>query len=218
MNVTINAEQKLFVIHSSGGFSCFGFENCFRDSMALAERLGVKNLAPSPEQIGMLEQYENYIRLLEIARDSKRDLGTWYDPRTSKEVINVLEEARTLNYRVRIFTGDVDTGVDWLSEHGVVGRVGRSSGFIKVPLLIVGSDIGGESILDHCILRIVHAASKRELYRHPLYQAPALTCAPYEDKKLPFAVFDNGKLIARFKNEEKASRWISFMHGDRMTT
>lgn len=92
---------------------------------------------------------------------------TSYDARTIPEVIRILEACRQDRTRIRVHYGDVVTGKDWID---VTGKVGRSMGPIKVPLLIHNCrSLGGGALLDHCIVRIVTSKGKRELYRHPLY-------------------------------------------------
>lgn len=218
MNVTVNEEQKLFVITSAGGYTCFGFENCFREAKALAQRLGVNELKPTAEQIGKLEQYENYIKLLGMLRESGRDLGTWFDPRTVEPVRRILEDARIRGIKLRIFLGDHETGNDWMEEHDALGRIGQSTGFLKVPLIIENqSDCGGPAILDASIVRIIDATSKRELYRHPTYRMAKLEIAPSGDDKLPYQVTADGEFHARFKTMTKAQNWVAFMEGTRMS-
>lgn len=217
MNVTINNEQKIFVIKAAGGYSCFGFDNCFREAKALAERLGVKNLEPSPEKIGQLEQYEDYLQLLSLLRDSGRDLGTWFDPRTAEPVRRILENARVQERKLRIFLGDRETGNDWMEEHDVLGHIGRSTGYLKVPLIIEKRNSnGGPAILDASIVRIIDATTKREMYRHPTYRLAKLELAPSSDPKMPYQATADGEIHARFKTLAKAQSWVAFMQGTRM--
>lgn len=107
--------------------------------------------------------------------------GTFYDDRTHAVVANVLERARLGGYRIHIHyghVGDVDCmgspcekGRDWLEKSGVEGRVGRSCGRIKIPLMIHNSRcVGGHCILDDCILRITRSIGRDG--RDVLYQSP----------------------------------------------
>lgn len=98
--------------------------------------------------------------------------GTSYDPRTPHEVAVVLETARARGFRIRVHYGDTETGRDWMDRYHVTGRVGRSCGPVKIPVLVHNkSSMGGPGILDHCIVRIRHANRKDggDLYRHPDY-------------------------------------------------
>jgi len=96
--------------------------------------------------------------------------GTFYHLETRQNVINVLENARLNNYRIRVHYGDTSTGRDWNEMHYVTGYVGRSTGSIKIPLLVYNKrSYGGGAMLDHCIVKITESKGKRVLYQHPLY-------------------------------------------------
>lgn len=101
--------------------------------------------------------------------------GTHYHPGTSEEIIRILERARKTDMRIRVHYGDVKTGQDWGDIYHVAGRVSRSIGPVKVPLLIANATShGGDAMLDHCIVRIRYANRKEggDLYRHPNYTPP----------------------------------------------
>lgn len=91
--------------------------------------------------------------------------GTYYHFDTSETVINVLETARANRTRITVDYGDVKTGVSWEETHNVTGRVGRSTGSIKIPLLIHNSrSMGGCGILTHCIIGIKESKGGKVLY------------------------------------------------------
>lgn len=100
------------------------------------------------------------------------DSGTYYSEKTSDEVIRVLESIRGTSQRVKIYVGDKVTGKDWMEESDKTGKIGRSSGPIKIPILLSTVDsTGGGAILDDCIVKIVTspASTGRVLYQHPNY-------------------------------------------------
>jgi hypothetical protein len=91
--------------------------------------------------------------------------GTWYDVRTSDRLIDTLEALRVNQIRVVLDYGNVETGESWGEVYDITGRIGRSTGDIKIPLLIHNSrSTGGGAILDHCIIGIKTSKGK-----HPLY-------------------------------------------------
>ena len=47
-NVTLNLEQKLYVIAFDTGYSCFGFDNARDHTNQIAQRLGQPELAFAP--------------------------------------------------------------------------------------------------------------------------------------------------------------------------
>jgi hypothetical protein len=100
--------------------------------------------------------------------------GTAYHNDTPNHIVKILEWARTRNQkpRLRVYYGDVETGRDWEEEHEVIRYVGRSTGSIKIPLLVNNKNShGGGGILDNCIVGIEYA-NRREggvIYKHPKY-------------------------------------------------
>lgn len=96
--------------------------------------------------------------------------GTFYHVDTSIEVIGILEQARQESVAIVVHYGNAETGKDWEEVYDVSGKIGRSIGPVKVPLLIYNSrSLGGPSILDHCIVKIVTRKGKRQLYCHERY-------------------------------------------------
>ena len=137
--------------------------------------------------------------------------GMFFDPRTPKEVCDLLSYYNSANPepRVRLFYGDPETGRYWLNEYDVMGYIGRSTGPIKIPLLIHrrASD-GGPSILDHCIMRITR--DRQVVYENPKFFIPTFEI---EDCR----VIVDGDLYAVCDTPLKARRLVSFLMGDRNT-
>ena len=85
--------------------------------------------------------------------------GTFYHNDTKPEVIDVLERVRHNHVRVEIAYGDTTTGRLWGDKHA--GYIGRSCGTIKIPLLVHNNrSLGGNGLLDDCIVRIRYANKK----------------------------------------------------------
>jgi hypothetical protein len=96
--------------------------------------------------------------------------GTYYSRMTSDEIINVIETAKRNRTRLVLDYGDVLTGKSWNEVYDITGRIGRSTGSIKIPILLHNSrSIGGGAILDHCIIKISESRGKKVLYKHPKY-------------------------------------------------
>jgi hypothetical protein len=101
---------------------------------------------------------------------------TTYHNDTPNEVVKILEEARQSNHNIllRFCYGDKEIGRDWGEKHDTCGYIGRSTGEIKIPLLIsIQNGLDGPGILDNCIIKIErkHLNEKKytEVYRHPRY-------------------------------------------------
>jgi hypothetical protein len=102
--------------------------------------------------------------------------GTAYHAETPENIVQILESARQTNRstRLRFCFGDVETGRDWGEVHDTTGYIGRSTGSIKIPLLIAtANSSGGGGLLDHCLVRIEREErgdkEYTEVYRHPQY-------------------------------------------------
>ncbi|MCY9056090.1 hypothetical protein MOE90_20855 [Bacillus spizizenii] len=150
--------------------------------------------------------------------------GTYYNQGTPDEVIHLLESARANNQRVRIFLGDIKTGRDWLEEFGTIGTIGRSTGEVKIPLLIKNSrSFGGEALLTDCIVKIT--IDKKEVYKHKNYYIPDGKIFPVNTPRLKewgythlVSFYDEEKMIhvthANFKSLEKAQKYLSYIKGE----
>lgn len=149
--------------------------------------------------------------------------GTSYHIDTPKLVIDVLEQARQSGRRIRLYYGDVETGRSWGDEYDIIGKIGRSCGSIKVPLMIYSRrSMGGLAFLDHCIVKAVDVASKRVLYQHPSFNQPEYTLGAMPENIGDMTgytafVYAGGQNVANFKSHDAAHRWIGFMTGQRMS-
>lgn len=181
--VTLNDDQKVYVIPSSGGgYSCYGYDNAFQAATGLSDAIAEKrpDLAaqaleqkPDPQDWGTMAVYNAYRTLVGIVSREKIDLGTWYNPGTHPEVKRQLELARNGRYRIRIEYGDAETGRAF-DERGIAGTVSRSMGPLKTPLLIArrGSH-GGQGILSADIVKISATPGGVTLWQHENYTPAA---------------------------------------------
>jgi len=99
--------------------------------------------------------------------------GTTYHDRTPAEVVALLERNRTTSAytrpRLRLEYGDAETGRAWGDVE--TGYVGRSSGPVKVPIILHNlRSMGGGAISDGSIVRISMARGGSVLWQHPTYQ------------------------------------------------
>ncbi len=135
--------------------------------------------------------------------------GTCYHKETSQEIINILENARLNKKRIRVYFGDKN-GKSWNEEYMTIGYIGRSTGEIKIPLLIHNTrSYGGGGLLDHYIVKIVNISSKRVEYVHKNFRQSLFTA---KEK----SVYQDGKDYApNCKNEQQAERLAQFMNGER---
>jgi len=140
-----------------------------------------------------------------------------FDKGTPPEVQKLLAELCGTQRDVRIFFGDTETGIAWADENDVYGRIGRSMGPKRVPLLIAKRKDGGPALLTACILAI-KSGPHTFLYKHPKFDPGVWTwetganVAGYVE-----TAFHNGDIHARFKKAGAAVRYCAFMEGRRMT-
>jgi len=106
--------------------------------------------------------------------------GTSYHKETSREIIEILDNALNSyqDIRIRVCYGDAKTGKDWEERFGVCGYIGRSTGRVKIPLMISKiNSLGGSAISDHCIVKIEKKyrgeQNYKTVYQHKNYHKGA---------------------------------------------
>lgn len=222
--ITINTAAELYVIKSSHGVSCRGFDNVLRELRLIAARIkGFDWVAAALASVsrGSLEAYQLYQAVIgEVARAGIKT-DTWFPEGTPTKVARVLEASRKERATVRLWFGDPDTGRDSLAEFEVHGRVGRSCGPFRVPLLIDSKPdaLGGGPISTDRIVRIVDVASRAVLYQHRNWHLPAIDLAPVREHEVLAAgytvqaVVEGGATHARFWDMPRAAHWLAMMSG-----
>ena len=137
--------------------------------------------------------------------------GISFDARTPDKVCNILaSHCGGRNQRVRIFLGDTKTGKDWCEVYDTIGYIGRSTGNIKIPLMIATKNSrGGGAIPDHCIVKIT--IDKQNVYQHPNYHCPI------EKQGNAICDTEDGKILYRRLdgNHQKLEREYQFLLGNR---
>lgn len=140
------------------------------------------------------------------------DNGTAYHVETPENILNILERARINGTKLKLYFGDVNTGRDWNEEHDTIGTIGRSTGTVKIPLLITSSrSYGGGAILDHCIVKIKNVKTGETLYQQKEYQKPVFNIVPSDLPEYSHNVNINGSLYSRHKTERGAKLLVSKM-------
>lgn len=128
-----------------------------------------------------------------------------------KEIITQLSN-EIPRRRIRVWYGDIKTGLSWNEEHDIMGYIGRSTGTDKIPLLVNNKrSFGGGGLLDHCIIRIDDIKAKKTLYKHEKFHVDLVL--NNADKTIVMS--QKKGIIARFNNEEKAQKYLNFMYGER---
>lgn len=141
----------------------------------------------------------------------------------SEGLINILLRAYKYGFRVRVFYGDIHTGRSWNEEYDVTGKIGRTCGKIKVPILLKRKDSNyGGALLLSSVIRIDDIEDKKTLWKLSNFHVEPMEIIYYPDDPngLPYNVMqtkDSGVRInvANFKTAKQAQRWVDFMEGKR---
>jgi hypothetical protein len=117
--------------------------------------------------------HENIARINHTTEPSGRHYqelnGTYYNEKTDACMICLLESLRRRRIRCHFHLGDTQSGQAWGDIE--TGTIGRSTGRIKMPLVIARRDSsGGPGLLDSCIVKIVNTKTNRDIYMHPDYK------------------------------------------------
>lgn len=131
--------------------------------------------------------------------------GISFDKSTPDQVCRILANyCGDRSQRVRVFYGDTTTGKDWFECYDTIGYIGRSTGTVKIPLLIATSrSLGGGAILDHCIVKIT--IDKQTVYKHPNYHAPI--------EQRGNELYDTEKNVCIYRNPKGVQCELSFFLG-----
>jgi hypothetical protein len=215
MDISINAQQKLFVLKTHDGFTCFGFNNARDHAALIAKTLHRSDLDPSDGEYGTEAAYRKYEAACSAWASSVFSRRTFFMPGTPDKVAKVLERYRRTRAPVRLFLGDTQTGRDWCEENDVVGTIGRSTGSMKVPLLLPFGDCFGGAILTASVIRIMDVESNKDVWRTGSYQLPDLQIQPCKDSPgYAWEVVRDAQVQARFKQIIDAGEYVAFLQGD----
>ena len=135
--------------------------------------------------------------------------GTSYDINTDKKVVSILDDAIINRKRLKLDYGNTETGESWNECYDIIGRIGRSTGSIKIPLLILTSrSYGGGALLDSCIIKITDIKTGKVIYKNQNYKEKVFNIVPSDLPDYTVNVNINGKLYSRHKSERSAKMLI----------
>lgn len=132
-SVTINQEQKLYVIPCADGYSCLGFEVCDKRAKALEQELAPLGFTvPQSAPVGSLERYAQYRSAVDYAFRLNLENGFRSKSKLTPELVGL--EGKRVEVRHR-----------WTSGAEEVCRfiVGKSTGWIPIHLAIPRRDSSG---------------------------------------------------------------------------
>jgi hypothetical protein len=142
--ITINKEQRLYVIPCGKGFTCLGFDVCKRKLFTLANEMGY---TPVSKRVGSLKMYNEYQSLIEFAR--KKNVATGW-----KSKSELIPE----------FIGKEGQRVEVVNAYNETERfyIGKSTGFIPCHLQILKSNSsGGGAIMGYPFKKVTFLGHTR---------------------------------------------------------
>lgn len=212
-NVTINNKQRLFVIESEGGVSCLGFDVVDEQRRYIADTLKIE-LPYKPR--GSLEAYEQHQELVRLWCEKSKDdkslifFGSNAVPPVLQRVLRKLIKTDDV---VRIMLGDPATGTVWMEENDVIGRIGLSTGPMRVPLLVPKGERYGGALLCENILMIKEWETSEVLFERP-FNVPDMAVSPNtESSRTRYNVTNACEVVARFDAVAQAYAYMAFMTG-----
>ena len=140
----------------------------------------------------------------------------------NEDLMSLIVRAWEHRFRIRIFYGDIHTGRSWNEEYDVMGIVGRSTGNIKIPILLSrkNSNYGGALLLSS-VIRVDDIEDKKTLWKLPNFHVEELNVCSNDSFELPWKVeklneeTNKWQTQACFKTEIQAQRYKEFMEGKR---
>jgi hypothetical protein len=211
--ITLDPQRGHYVLQHADGVSCFGYDNARDHTNQIADRLGRPDLRFAGSDHGTESGYRKYRQAVDAWAASAQRERTYFDPHTHRDAQRALETCRHRGTMCRLILGDTATGESWFDEHDVVGRIGRSCGALKVPLLVPPGEDGGPAILTACLLAVIDWQSGKAVFRHLLYREPELGLFPETDAVHRWNVRYRDKTLARFDDLTKAAAYLAFMRG-----
>ncbi|MFZ4582578.1 MAG: hypothetical protein ACOYM7_08000 [Paludibacter sp.] len=136
---------------------------------------------------------------------------------TDIKVMHVINQLFKNKFRFRLWYGDTETGESWSEEYDTIGTVGRSTGTVKIPLLIKRSNsYGGMAILTGSIIKIVNIETGFALYVHPKFNQKQFYTLYAEPVNSDFMnVLCEGNIYASNLTVARACKLADFMNGAR---
>lgn len=132
-----------------------------------------------------------------------------FQDNTPAPVMRAIERLHETGARVRIIYGDRDTGESWNEFHDITGMIGRSTGRIKIPLMVANRrSLGGQGIFSASIIYL-QIIGGPVLYKHDRFDSANDWRQDVQD------VYHNGQLIAHCETAARAAKTRDFLAGIR---
>lgn len=196
-NIEIDHQQQLYLLRYAEGFSCLSFQNAWDELLELLKLPLTYLVTPSPSELtaqrdtrlfGSLELYGHLQRARTVFADSKFVQQTFFARAASPELRKILEKIRKDETVIRVWYGDPATGLSDLQENDTIGRVGRSRGAQKIPLLLPAHQHSGGALGEGSLLCIRRESDGLILWQHKRFHLPQLMIERIDLPPYKFAV------------------------------
>lgn len=134
----------------------------------------------------------------------------FFEEGTDEQVANVVNRMYQTKKRYKVYFGCVDTGKVYAEEYDTIGTVGKSTGQIKIPLMITRKgNMGGGALLPSLIVAVREMDTNYFIYKHSKFVEPTVeikenTSPDPSLKEYKFETYFNGELHGRHKSLRSA--------------
>lgn len=124
-------------------------------------------------------------KVKKYGRNYKVYKGVNYSSNTSDKMVRMLDNLKEKRKRVHFRFGNTKTGEDWGETNDIEGRIGLSTGEVKIPLLIANKrSTGGGGLLTGSIVKILESKGKKVLHQNKKYHFKKKTKDKYLVKRM----------------------------------
>lgn len=217
--VTTNPKQELYAIPCGEGYSTMGFRFVQKHCNHIAELLGKPALRVEDHELGTIPAYDRYRHAVQAWGESSMANRTYFGPGVPEKLQRMVETLRRFPGRVRVVQGDTKTGESWLDLNDVVGEIVRSTGTLRVPLLLPDDSRYGGALSCDRILLIRDMEDGKVLWQAPTWKPPVLNLIPASGDALEAGLRwtitgPEGQEIASFEHQGKAAAALAFLCGE----
>ena len=139
--------------------------------------------------------------------------GLFFKSCTSDQLVNIITYLYLTKDKVRLYYGNNETGEVSLDEYDLYGTIGKSTGIIKVPLLIPKiNSISGSAISTSLIVGIARTKDKKFVYKANNFKLPVLKLSKSSVEGFTHEVSvlkgNSYEVTARFRSLKSAERYM----------
>lgn len=131
----------------------------------------------------------------------------WFKNDTTMEVANIVDFMYQTGKRYKIYSGCTETGRVFAEEYDTVGTVSKTTGELKIPILITRKgNHGGAAISTGSILAVKEVGSKHFMFKNKLFIQPTVEIKETKSvlSEYKYETIFNGDLYSRHRTLRSA--------------